>query len=190
MASGLENYIKNANSNKEIRKLCSNSKNLLHGDKESLNKPKHLIDDILQKLSLKGKLFEICEPATTQIKLYEDALEENFDENILSLILKTDFSKTKYPKFTQFYDAHCISRTYFFHVYKCSEQDCQWHKPLRSSMIEVFGEPVPILDENNTTQCSRCNDPPVKRTKKSLPQKMILEAKRNKRLCCKLVIPV
>ena len=37
-------------------------------------------------------------------------------------------------------------------------------------------------------QCNRCNDPPVKRRKKCLPPKMILKAKRNKRLCCKLVI--
>ena len=108
MASEMENYIKNANSNKEIRKLCSNNKNLIEGLKESLNEPKHLTEDILQKLSLKGNSFEIYEPATTpQIKQYEDALVENFDENILSLALKSGFSKTKYPKFTEFYDAHC-----------------------------------------------------------------------------------
>ena len=65
MASEMENYIKNANSNEEIRKLCSNNDYLLEGLKESLNEPKHLIEDILQKLSLKGKSFEIYEPATT-----------------------------------------------------------------------------------------------------------------------------
>ena len=48
MASEMENYIKNANSNKEIRKLCSNIKNLLEELKESLKEPKHLIEDILQ----------------------------------------------------------------------------------------------------------------------------------------------
>ena len=78
-------------------------------------------------------------------------LVENFDENTLSLTLKTDFSKTKYPKFTEFYDTHCICRTYFFDVFKCSKQDCRCHKPLRSGMIEVFGEPDPTQDENNTT---------------------------------------
>ena len=95
MASKMENYITNANSNKEIRKLCFNNENLLEKLKESLNEPKHLIEDLLRKLSLKGKSFEICPPATTpQIKQYEDALVENFDENILSLTLKSDFSKT------------------------------------------------------------------------------------------------
>ena len=47
MALEMENYIKNANGNKEIRKLCSNNKNLLEGLKESSNKLKHLIEDIL-----------------------------------------------------------------------------------------------------------------------------------------------
>ena len=122
MASEIENYIKNANSNKEIRKLCSNNANLLEGLKEGLNEPKHLIEDILQKLSLKGKSFEIYEPATTpQIKQYEDALVENFDENILSLTLNSDFCKSKYPKVTEFYDTNCISRTYFFHIFNCSK---------------------------------------------------------------------
>ena len=33
---------------------------------------------------------------------------------ILTLTLKNDLSKTKYPKFTEFYDTHSISRIYFF----------------------------------------------------------------------------
>ena len=75
MTSEMENYIKNANSNEEIRERCSNNENLLEGLKVSLNEPKHLVEDILQKLSLKGKLFEIYEPVTTpQIKQYEDYL--------------------------------------------------------------------------------------------------------------------
>ena len=87
MASEVENYINNVNSNKEIRKICSNNKYLLEGLKESLNEPKHLIEDIPQKLSLKGKSLAIYEPATTpQIKQYEDVLVKNFDENILTLI--------------------------------------------------------------------------------------------------------
>ena len=112
-----------------------------------MNELKKLVEDILQKISLKGKSFEIYESATTpQIKQSEDALVENFGENIHSLTLKSDWSKIKYPKFTEFYDIHCISRTYFFHAFKCSKQDCQWHKPLRSGTIEVSGEPVPTID--------------------------------------------
>ena len=114
----MENYIKNANSNKGIRKLCSNNENLLEELKESFNKPKDLIEDILQKLFLKGKWFELYEPAITpQIWQYEDTLVENFHENILSLTPKSDFSKTKYPKFTEFYDTHCIFRNHSFFIY-------------------------------------------------------------------------
>ena len=117
-----------------------------------MNEPKHLIEDILQKLFLKGKSFEVYKPATTpHIKQYENSLVENFDENILSLTLKSGFSKTTYLNFTEFYDTHCISKTYFFRVFKCSKQDCRWHRPLRSSTIEVFGEPAPAVDGNNTT---------------------------------------
>ena len=114
MASEIENYIKSAKSNKEIRKLCSNNENLLEGLKENLNEPKHLIEGILQKCSLKGKLFEVYEPATSpKIKQHEDALVENYDENILLL----------------------------------------------SSTIEVFREPVPTVNENNTTHYVHTSEP-------------------------------
>ena len=56
-----------------------------------MNELKKLVEDILQKISLKGKSFEIYESATApQIKQSEDALVENFDENIHSLTLKSD----------------------------------------------------------------------------------------------------
>ena len=56
-----------------------------------MNELKKLVEDILQKISLKGKSFEIYESATTpQIKQSEDALVENFDENIHSLTLTSD----------------------------------------------------------------------------------------------------
>ena len=53
---------------------------------------------------------------------------------------------------------------------------------MRSGMIEVFREPVPTLDENNTTQCNRCNDPPVKRTKKSSTKNDFRSKKKQKKL--------
>ena len=151
MVSEMGNYFKNANGNEGIRKLCSNNENILEGINESLNELKNLIEDILQKISLQEKSFEIYEPATTpQINQYEDALVENSDENTHSLTLKSDCSRIKYPKFTEFYDTHCISRTYFFHLFKCSKQDCQWYNPLRSGKIQVFGKPAPTVDENTT----------------------------------------
>ena len=54
---------------------------------------------------------------------------------------------------------HIVPGTYFFHAFKCSKQDCSWHKSLRSGIIEVFGEPVPTVDENNTTHYVQGCDP-------------------------------
>ena len=175
MASEMDNYIKNANGNEGIRKLCSNNENILEEVNESLNELENLIEDILQNMSLQGKLFEMYEPAKTpQINQYEGALVENFDENTHSLTLKSDCSKIKYPKFTEFYDMHCISRTYFFHLFKFSKQDCQWYKPLISGKMQVFGKPVPTVDEN-TTHYIQGSDP----KEKYMPSKLEDPSKRN-----------
>ena len=68
-----------------------------------------------------------------------------------------------------------ISRAYFFRVFKCSKQDCRWHKPLRSGTIEEFGEPVPTLDENNTTHYVQGSDP----KQQYRPSKLEDHSKRN-----------
>ena len=39
------------------------------------------------------------------------------------------------------------------------KQDCQWHKPLRSGAIELFGEPAPTVDENNIAHYVQGSDP-------------------------------
>ena len=52
VASEMDNYIKNANGNEGIRKLCSNNENILEGINERLNELKNLTEDILQKMSL------------------------------------------------------------------------------------------------------------------------------------------
>ena len=79
-----------------------------------MSKPKHLIEDIVQKLSLKQKLCEIYEPAKTpQIKKYEHALVENFDENIL-LLTNSDLIKTKYPNLLNFMIHNVFLELIFF----------------------------------------------------------------------------
>ena len=104
--------------------------------KKSLDQPKKLIEDVLKELSLKGKKFEIFQAATQdKIDTCNNILLNNFDENILTLSLRADFTKSKYAKLHEFYMKHCVSRTYYqklyFHVFKGSELDCPWHEPLR-----------------------------------------------------------
>ena len=70
-------------------------------------------------------------------------LLEKFDDNILLLWLRNNFMKTKYPKFCEFYNKNCVSRTYHFLIFEFSDADCPWHEPIRFGKITNFGEPVP-----------------------------------------------
>ena len=121
----MENVIRNSNSNDEIRKLCSKNSDLEIELKKSLDQPKRPIEDVFKELSQKGKKIEIFQSVTQdKIDTCNNILLNNFDENILTLSLRADFTKSKYPKLHEFYAKHCVSRTYYFHVFKCSELDC------------------------------------------------------------------
>ena len=128
MPQNMENVIRNSNSNDEIRKLCSKNSDLEIELKKSLDQPKRPIDDVFKELSQKGKKIEIFQSVTQdKIDTCNNILLNNFDENILMLSLRAHFTKSKYPKLHEFYTKHCVSRTYYFHVFKCSELDCPWH---------------------------------------------------------------
>ena len=89
-------------------------------------------------------------------------LLQKFHDNILLLSLRNNFTKTKYPKFYEFYNKHCASRTYHFHIFKCSDAHCPWHEPIRFGKISNFGEPVPESWQTYSwdtvyTYCANCN---------------------------------
>ena len=120
MPQNMENVIRNSNSNDDIRNLCSKNNDLEIELKKSLDQPKKLIEDVFKELSLKGKKIEIFQVATQdKIDTCNNILLNNFDENILMLLLRPDFMKSKYPKLHEFYTKHCINRTHYFHVFKC-----------------------------------------------------------------------
>ena len=112
-----EKVIYNVNSNQEIRELFSSNKQLEKELKGSLSQPKALIEQVFQSLSLKGSNFKMFQPSTN-VSAYSDKLTKAFEENILSLNPRSDFIKTKYPKFYDFYTKHCVNQTYHFHVFK------------------------------------------------------------------------
>ena len=101
-------------------------------------------------------------------------LLQKFDDNILSLTLRNDFTKTKYPKFYEFYNKHCVSRTYHFHIFKCSEADCPWHEPIRFGKIANFGELAPSEIADDTVKYILSSDP----SEKFLPTKFENPGKR------------
>ena len=120
-------------------------------------------------MSLKGKKFEIFQAATQdKIDTCNNILLNDFDEDILMLLLQADFTKSKYPKLHEFYTKHCISRTYYFHVFKCSELDCPWHEALRYGEISSFGEPLPKEKTDSSITYIQGSDP----SKKFLPSKL------------------
>ena len=175
MSEASEKLMVNANSNEEIRKLCQANDSLRTELAESMKQPKKLLEQVFQNLSLKGKNFEIFDPATErQIADLHKVLTDKFDDNILSLSLRNNFTKTKYPKFFEFYSKHCISRTYHFHIFKCSDKDCKWHEPLRFGEIEKFGEPVPTESDDGVLKYVQGSD----ESEKFLPSKLENPSKR------------
>ena len=46
-----------------------------------------------------------------------------------------------------------------FSLYKCNDARCVYHELLREQKIEKFGEPVPVIDENNEEHYMQGNDP-------------------------------
>ena len=75
--------------------------------KRALISQKKLIEGFFKELSLKGKKIEIFQAATQDnIDTCKNILLNNFDENILTVSLRADFPKSKYPKLHEFYMKH------------------------------------------------------------------------------------
>ena len=52
-----------------------------------------------------------------------------------------------FPRVVEFLKTHAKSRTYFFQVLKCEQNDCRFHSPRRGTQpIRPFPDPVPYDD--------------------------------------------
>ena len=97
MSKNLEKLMYNASSNDKIRQLCDANKSLRKEFMESLDQPKRILEHVFKSLALKGKQFEIFQAACIEkIYVHKEVLLQMFDDNILLLLLRNDF--TKYPK--------------------------------------------------------------------------------------------
>ena len=86
----------NVNSNDKIRRLCDANESIRKELAESLDQPKRLLEHMFKSLALKGKQFGIFKAASyKKIYVYKEVLSQKFDDNILSLWLRNDFTKTK-----------------------------------------------------------------------------------------------
>lgn len=72
-----------------------------------------------------------------------------FDKNIAGDLEKKN-SLNAYSIFSKFLSTHCTKRTYHFCIFKCESNDCLFHRPIHSDPIEMFGDPVPYQDDDNT----------------------------------------
>ena len=115
---------------------------------------------VLKSLALKGKQFEIFQAFSNEkIYVYREVLLQKFDDNVLSLSLRNDITKTKYRKFYEFYNKYC---------------DCPWHEPIRFGKIANLGEPVPSEIADGTVKYILGSDP----SEKFLPSKLENPGKR------------
>ena len=96
---------------------------------------------------MKGTPFKIYQPADKdEIQTYIDSLR-SLEPTIDTPTKMKDLPK--YTNFKKFLDTHCVKRTYYFHVKKCSEPTWPFHAPMRikSEKIETFPDPIPYIDE-------------------------------------------
>ena len=92
------------------------------------------------------KEFHIYEPSTEEdLSMLLLALNI-FDSNISDMKARSDIEK--YPIFKNFYDKHCVHRTYYFHVFKGEDESCTFHGPSKSGSITQLGDPVLVQGED------------------------------------------
>ena len=73
-----------------------------------------------------------------------------------------------HPKFETFYEKHCVSLTYYFHVFKCDDLTYEFQKPIRGPVkVENFPDPV-LYKEDSITRYPPGLDP----AEKFLPSKL------------------
>ena len=155
MSADMEERIRDCNSNEELRKAIKQYKELKPALENSLSVLVDLLNSFFSKLSLKDKRFQTFSPCTDEeLTNYHLPNDRRFNENIsispctdeeltnyhlpndrrfnenISKLKKKDHLKN-FLKFNEFLCTHTTRRTYYFHVFKCSTDDCPFHFPVR-----------------------------------------------------------
>ena len=85
---------------------------------------------------MKGVPFNILPPGTEED---EDDLEKELgvvDERFASM--NTVAESKQSSRVSEFFEKHCISRTYFFQVKKCNDPNCTFHKPIVATVLLIL----------------------------------------------------
>ena len=157
MSADMEEHIRNCNSNEELRKATERHEEL----KPALEN------------SVFSKRFQTFSPCTDEELKNYHLPNDRFDENISELKNKEHLKV--FPKLNEFLRTHTTSCTYYFHVFKCSTDDCPFHFPVRGKEnIENFGDPIPHYDDEGNEHYHQGEDP----EEKFIPSKLENPSKR------------
>lgn len=144
MSDEFESSIINCNNMQQLRQACSLTKDVV---KSSLKPPIALLKELMQRLELKGDVFE----------MYNAATEEEITEfwSTLLLIERTltmqDTTKKRLKDRSEmcaFIEHSCRSRHYSFQIRKCGMKQCKICKPVHMDEKEFadthyLPDPVP-----------------------------------------------
>ena len=169
----MEERIRNCNSNEELRKVIERHEELKPALENSLSVHVDLLNSVFSMLSLKDKRFQTLSPCTDEELTNYHLPNDRFHENI-SELKKKEHLKI-FPKFNEFLRTHNTRCTYYFHVFKCSTDDCPFHFPVRGKeKIESYGDPIPQNDEEGNKHYHQGEDP----EEKFIPSKLENPSKR------------
>ena len=111
-SANFERSMSKCNGNEDIRKECESNETFKQEFKESVRRPRELLEEVLSNLSLKDEPFEILQPAADGNLAFLEEDVRNFEDNFKDMNSFADMKN--FPKFSDFYSTHCNSRTYFF----------------------------------------------------------------------------
>lgn len=147
MSEEFESSIINCNNIQQLRQACVSNEDIFQS---SLAAPIGLLHEIMQRLELKGEVFEIYHAAT------EDEITEFWSTLLLiESKLTRQFTTAKHlkeiPDMCVFLEHCCQSRHYSFQIRKCAVRSCKICKPLRMDEEEFkatnfLPDPVPDTD--------------------------------------------
>ena len=140
MEPEMEKIMANCNSNATIRGKCDENAKFNEAINESIKPAKELMENVFRSLALKEKKFRIYSPAS-------DEEIETYRKTIIDQFGCFPSCSDEPPIVKDFYDKHCVKRTYFFQVKKCDDATCSFHLPLKEGVeVDNFPDPIPYDD--------------------------------------------
>ena len=147
MSDEMEMAIQNANSMAHVRSAATKTPGLKEGFSASVKPAITLLEEVLRRLSLKGKSFEMMDsPSEADLDTLFDCIHK-----IDPVVERTHTEKRHLPSLqglSALLDHCCQTRHYFFGIRKCGKSDCDICRPPRLPTeffqnLHPFPDPVP-----------------------------------------------